>query len=144
MVQTEKFLFVTDRDLDKAATENAKSALQRGEIPPSFAKDSDETRRQVQSGEQALFTLRIIDIFEEDGDAVSIFLDGVPYGEIQLSHSGATLTLALKRNAEAHLRIVATHDGGGGVTFGAASSLGEVLTRVMAVGDSEEWTISCK
>lgn len=144
VVQKDKILLVSDKDLDKEATENARMALKRGEIPPSLAEAPEQTRKEVLAGESALFKLHIIDSVAEDGDAVTVYMNGAPYGEIILSHAGADLTVALKRDSTAQLRIVATHDGGGGVTFGASSSLGEVRTRVMKIGDSEDWLISYK
>jgi hypothetical protein len=36
---------------------------------------------------------------------------------------------------------VATGDGGGGVTVGFQSSLGEARTRIMQVGDFEQWQV---
>ena len=40
------------------------------------------------------------------------------------------------------MKVSATADGGGGVTVGFVSSLGEARTRVMQVGESEEWQVT--
>ncbi len=143
--RAEKVLLVSRNDLDTEATAKARSALQRNEVPPVLANAAPEIRQQVLSGERSLFTMRIVDSAIEDGDAVSLSLEGVPYGEVVLSHAGAQVTVALKVGSTVRLRITAVRDGGGGgVTFGATSSLGEVRTRVMSVGEYEEWTIAFK
>jgi hypothetical protein len=136
---------LSDRDLDKQKTAEARAAMKRGEIPPVLAKAPPELRNQVASEQRSLFTLNIIDTQDEDGDTVEILLDGISYGDVVLSHTGAALTIPLKPHSSARLGIVATRDGGGGgITFGAISSLGEVRTRVMSVGEKEEWVISWK
>jgi hypothetical protein len=50
----------------------------------------------------------------------------------------------LKKGATTKITCLASQDGGGGVTFRAISSVGEMRTRVMAVGESETWTVAFK
>ena len=98
-------------------------------------------RKALLNGRQGLFRLRVLDNMAEDGDVVWLGLDGVPFGDLVLRNAGTEITVALPVGTPAHLLIVATRDGGGGVTFGAASSQGELRSRVMNVGDREEWTV---
>jgi hypothetical protein len=39
------------------------------------------------------------------------------------------------------MKLVATADGGGGVTVGFVSSMGEARTRILQVGDFEQWQV---
>jgi hypothetical protein len=143
-VESQNIVFVSDRDLDVDATAKAKAALSRGEILPVLATTSEQVRREIASGEQSLYTVRILDFLDEDGDAVKIFVNDIPFGEVILSNSGAKLTIPLKKGATTKITCLASQDGGGGVTFRAISSVGEMRTRVMAVGESETWTVAFK
>lgn len=86
-------LFLSSQDLDLEATEQAKSALARGEVPPVLRNAPLETRRQIASGEQQLYSVRLMDFADEDGDAVSIAVNGLPFGELALANAGARLTI---------------------------------------------------
>jgi hypothetical protein len=54
-------LVLTAADIDQNATEDARTALNRGEIPASLTNSSPEIRKQVQEGELALSTKRLLD-----------------------------------------------------------------------------------
>ncbi len=136
-----RVLILSSSDLDHDATEQAKSALARGEVPAVLRNAPLETRQQIASGEQQLYSVRLLDFADEDGDAVSIAINGVSLGELTLANAGARLTIPLKPGAPASISITAVRDGGGGVTFRAISSRGELRTRVMAVGESETWAV---
>jgi hypothetical protein len=142
VLQQGRVLLVSDRDMDREGTARAREQLRRGEIPSALTQATEEVRRNVLSGEAALFRLRVLDSCVEDGDAVRILVNGMLQGEIPLSKAGSELSLALRPGSAARLELVASRDGGGGVTFGAASSLGETRTRVLRLGESERWDIS--
>lgn len=116
----------------QSAAERARHTLER--LPPA-------ARTALATGDTALFTIRIIDSVAEDGDRVSLALNGVRYGVLELNHPGWTLTVAAPVNAEALLEITAVDDGGGGVTFGATGADGVLRSRVMSVGESETWRL---
>lgn len=110
----------------------------RGELAalPAPVKDA------IKDGRMGLFTLHILDWCMEDGDVVALSVDGMPIGQVMITHAGADITIPLKQGQSQTLTVTAVHDGGGGVTFGASSSLGDMRTRSMAVGESETWIIS--
>lgn len=54
-------LVLTAADIDQKATDDARAALNRGEIPPSLATASPEIRKEVQEGQLALSTKRLLD-----------------------------------------------------------------------------------
>jgi hypothetical protein len=91
-----------------------------------------------------LFSIRLVDTVAEDGDVVVVSVDGQALGRINLSNAGTVLTLPLKPGASTSLKVLAEKDGGGGVTFGAVTSQGQVMSRVMAVGESQDWTVEAR
>jgi hypothetical protein len=102
----------------------------------------EATRQDIVSGRQVIYTLHVLDDLAEDADQVEVLVDGVSYGTITLINAGQDLLIPLKPGAQAQVRAVARFDGGGGVTFGSRSSLGEVRSRIMAVGESDDWTVT--
>lgn len=138
----EKILLVSTGDLDRKATERARAMLSAGEIPPELASAGPEVRAAVGSGQMGLLTLRMLDFAAVDGDVIDVSVEGKVLGRIALDHTEASLTIPLKVGRDQSLKISAVHDGGGGVTFAARSSVGEIRTRVMGVGESDVWTVS--
>lgn len=129
----------SDPGASQASTTASERKRRRVRVILQTAPES--TRRDLQEGRQALYVLHVIDNVEEDGDAVIIQVNGVPYGEVLLSHAGQSLMIPLPAGALSQLRVLAIRDGGGGVTFGARSSVGDVRSKVMQVGDSDNWTV---
>ena len=98
-------------------------------------------RKEIADGRQAIYALHLLDNMVEDGDAVILYVNGNSQGRILLTNRGQTVLVALPTGALSQIRVLAVEDGGGGVTFGASSSLGEIRSKVMAVGDSDNWTV---
>ena len=119
-----------------AAGQAAQAAGKVSDSLPAPVKDA------LKEGRMGLFTLHILDWCMEDGDVVALSVDGMPIGQVMITHAGADITIPLKQGQSQTLTVTAVHDGGGGVTFGASSSLGDMRTRSMAVGESETWIIS--
>jgi hypothetical protein len=95
----------------------------------------------VAEGRRDLYSIRLVDAVAQDGDAVGIHIDGRAFGMVTLSHAGAVLTVPLKADAPTLLKVVAEKDGGGGVTFGAQTSRGEVVEKNMDLGESLSWSV---
>ncbi len=70
--QQQQILTLTDADVDYATTENARAALSRGEIPPILAWANPETRRKILSGEEKLYTKRLLDESQQRGAIVHV------------------------------------------------------------------------
>src|ERR1700737_4443116 len=58
--QLQQSLILTAADIDYAATAPARASLARGEIPPVLAQADAETRRKILSGEENLYTKRLL------------------------------------------------------------------------------------
>ncbi|MDD5301670.1 MAG: hypothetical protein PHS14_01065 [Elusimicrobia bacterium] len=101
-------------------------------------------RTAVRSDGWSIFSMRLIDDCAEDGDVVQISVDGVPMSYLSLSHAGATLEIPLKKGESHRITVTAVRDGDGGVTLGLQTSAGTILSRNMAVGESDTWTVDYK
>jgi hypothetical protein len=133
-------LIFTSQDMDREATEKARAALLRGETPPGLANLPESARKEIISGERALFTLRLVDEFNS---LVYFHLDGALM-DWHVTDGRKLLTVALKKGEPALLKLTAARDDGHGVHLVAATSSGELRTRTMAVGESEDWTLLVK
>jgi hypothetical protein len=101
-------------------------------------------QKAVQSDGFSIFSMRLLDNMDQDGDVVLISIDGVPMSYLALTNAGATLEIPLKKGESHRITVTATHDGVGGVTLGLQTSAGTILSRNMAVGESETWTVDYK
>lgn len=98
----------------------------------------------VRNDGYSIFSMRLIDDVAQDGDVVQISIDGVPMSYLSLSHAGATLEIPLKKGESHRITVTAVRDGNGGITLGLQTSAGTILSRNMAVGESDSWTIDYK
>lgn len=115
--------------------------------PPKAAPQSGitpEAAKAVTGDGFTMFQMQLIDDCAEDGDVVQVFVDGVPMGFLSLSHSGASLNIPLKKGETHKITITAVRDGGGGVTLGLRTSIGDVVSRNLMVGQSDTWDIGFK
>lgn len=101
-------------------------------------------QQAVRSDGFSIFSMKLLDNMDQDGDVVMISIDGVPMSYLSLTNAGATLEIPLKKGESHQITVTATHDGVGGVTLGLETSAGTILSRNMAVGESETWTIDYK
>lgn len=163
----EKVLTVTDADISVEATRRVREApapaapaapetrassplpVAPPELvsPAATAPQSALTARgqeAVRSDGYSIFSMRLIDDVAQDGDVVQISIDGVPMSYLSLTHAGATLEIPLKKGQSHRITVTAVRDGTGGVTLGLQTSAGMILSRNMAVGESDSWTIDYK
>lgn len=115
--------------------------------PAATAPQSALTARgqeAVRSDGYSIFSMRLIDDVAQDGDVVQISVDGVPMSYLSLTHAGATLEIPLKKGESHRITVTAVRDGNGGVTLGLQTSAGMIVSRNMAVGESDSWTIDYK
>jgi len=104
-----------------------------------LAKTSPKMAADIQSGRRVLYRIYLLDFLVEDGDHVELSVDGVSFGDTTLKGAGTSFLIPLAPGTPARLKLLATADGGGGVTVGFVSSLGEARTQIMQVGDFDQW-----
>jgi hypothetical protein len=150
-----KTIFVAAIDADVKATEKLKAILSGsaggGEAAAkdldainaaglgSLAKTSPKIAADIQSGRRVLYRLYLLDFLVEDGDQVELSVDGVSFGDTVLKGAGTSFLIPLAPGTPAQMKILATADGGGGVTVGFVSSQGEARTEIMQVGQFDQW-----
>jgi hypothetical protein len=154
--QTKSFA-VSAKDVDSAATDELKSLLSSGSAASAsaagalkasnaaalgnVAKTAPQIADDIKSGRRELYRVNLLDFLAEDGDHVEFFADGLSYGDIDLKNAGKSLLIPLLPGKITQIKVVATADGGGGVTVGFVSSLNEARTDILQVGESEEWQV---
>jgi hypothetical protein len=107
-----------------------------------LAQAPAEVRQEIAEGRTVIYSLHVLDDVVEDGDVVEVFVNGASQGRVLLSSAGQDLLVPLPAGSTAQVHVVATDDGGGGVTFGVTTSMGEIRSTVMAVGQSDDWSVS--
>jgi hypothetical protein len=142
--ESQNIVFVSDRDLDVEATDAARAALKRGELPNSVANFSKQTRQELLSGERSLYrTPPAIEQESNDAAAVRIFVDDVQFQDVILSKIPTYFAIPLKRGVPTRVTYLVTADRGGkGVAFRVTSTTGELSTRKMAVGERITQTVA--
>ncbi|MBI5246724.1 MAG: hypothetical protein HY923_06050 [Elusimicrobia bacterium] len=171
-VQEKKVLFVSDADVNVAATKRLRESgapavantmgaggpvkqaapplpVAPPELvnPPASAPQSALTpqgQAAVRADGYSIFSMQLIDDVAQDGDVVQISVDGVPVSFLSLTHAGATLDIPLKKGESHVITVTGVRDGTGGITLGLRTSVGDVTSRNLAVGESESWTIGFK
>jgi len=143
-VESRNIVFVSDRELDVEATEAARAALKRGELPNSVANFSEHTRQELLSGERSLYrSPPAVEQESNDAAAVRIFVDDVQFQDVILSKIPAYFAIPLKQGVPTRVTYLVTADRGGkGVAFRVTSTTGELTTRKMAVGEKITQTVA--
>lgn len=141
VAQKERVLTISKVDVNEKLTTEVRQKLDQGIIPEELKESSPEVIEKIKNKEMSMYTLRVIDTAVNDGDVVGVSVNNLAIGQIALTNEGAEIQVPLVNNQEQVLKINAVRDGGGGVTFGAQSSTGKAMTRVMNVGDVDTWRI---
>ena len=109
-----------------------------------LAQSSPQLTDDIKSGRRVLYRVHLLDFLAEDGDHAELFVDGVGLGDVYLKNAGTEILIPLAPDVPTQMKLLATADGGGGVTVGFVSSLGEARTRILQVGEFEEWQITVR
>ena len=97
-------------------------------------------QNQNSQGDQKLYALYFWDNCQEDGDVISLNVNGENYGSIPLFHKQTPVFLKLKPG-ENLIIITGMKDGGGGITVGVSSQNSTGYGKVLAPGESESFSI---
>lgn len=142
-VQQEQVLTLTEADVDHAATDAARAALARGEIPPILANADVATRNKVLSGEEELYTKNLLPEKKEHGIVVHVHVSqgGVTLGEDVLTpeHPHGT-TFPAQHGVAQHFHFTAVEAGPSGTVACNIDSVGgrTLTTTPMATGQSAD------
>ena len=141
-VQQEQILTLTPADIDYAATDAARAALARGEIPPVLANADAATRQNILSGKENLYTKRLLQQ-NQSGILVHarVSTGGVFLGEDLLTAERPQgTTFPAGPGAPTHFHFTVEQAGSNGVVSCWVKSVNGrvVTTRPMATGDSAD------
>lgn len=141
-VQQEQILTLTPADIDYAATDAARAALARGEIPPILANADAATRQNILSGKENLYTKRLLQQ-SQSGILVHarVSTGGIFLGEDLLTAERPQgTTFPAGPGAPTHFHFTVEQAGPNGVVSCWVKSVngGVVTTRPMAAGDSAD------
>jgi hypothetical protein len=141
-VQQEQILTLTPADIDYAATDAARAALARGEIPPVLANADAATRQNILSGKENLYTKRLLQQ-NQSGILVHarVSTGGVFVGEDLLTAERPQgTTFPAGPGAPTHFHFTVEQAGPNGVVSCWVKSVngGVVTTRPMAAGDNAD------
>ena len=141
-VQQQQMLTLTPADIDYAATDAARAALARGEIPPVLANADAATRQNILSGKENLYTKRLLQQ-NQSGILVHarVSTGGVFLGEDLLTAERPQgTTFPAGPGAPTHFHFTAEQAGPNGVVSCWVKSVngGVVATRPMAAGDTAD------
>ena len=141
-IETSKELKIDSKlALDTYKTQEYRELLNRNIIPAEL-KNADLTIiENIKNGKMKMYSIQIIDTIHEDGDIVGVSINNLYFGKFRLTNIGQNFSMPLYPGQLHHLTVKALVDGGGGVTFGAISTQGEQFSKVMRVGDQEDWLI---
>ncbi|MDQ2869065.1 MAG: hypothetical protein M3R59_11765 [Verrucomicrobiota bacterium] len=140
--QQEQVLTLTPADIDYAATDAARAALARGEIPAVLANADAATRQNILSGKENLYTKRLLQQ-NQRGILVHarVSTGGVFLGEDLLTAERPQgTTFPAGPRAPTHFHFTTEQAGPNGVVSCWVQSVngGVVTTRPMAAGDSAD------
>jgi hypothetical protein len=136
-------LILTAADIDYAATAAARASLARGEIPPVLAQADAETRRKILSGEENLYTKRLLNENQQRGILVHarVSAGGTFLGEdILTAERPQGTTFPAGPGAPTHFHSTVEQAGPNGAVSCYVNSVNghAVSTRPLAAGESAD------
>jgi hypothetical protein len=105
--------------------------------PPNVQISPDigpQISAKVNSGQTKFYDVQVWDTCAEDEDIVDVMVDGSVYATVTLMHARTTVTIPCGPGTT--VSIGARIDGGGGVTLGAKTSVGQYFTPILNPGDT--------
>lgn len=157
--KTLRSLAVSAADRNLEATRKLRSALWRNDLVTATATlrgaqglksvaDTDDLRLPIllpnlaltaalRDGREELFQIELFDCCDEDGDVVEILVNGTSFATVPITNGGTVLAIPLSRGQNS-VTLLATRDGGGGVTVSLRTSRGDYFARYMDEGESHQ------
>ena len=129
---------VSDEDVDQATTDAVREALAENAPVPVTAELSPGLKRDIAAGDARFYLIHLFDNCDEDGDVVRVLVNGLPVGEVPITHAGTTLSVPFTAGQTNTVSIMGVHDGGGGITLGLRTSEGRYYTRILQEGEFQE------
>ena len=132
---------VREEKVSQAALAQLAPMLAQGKVPPVLLPAAEGLRNAILKGEADVYT-----IWVEPGEAdipgwVTLTLDGYPWGRFPVDVGRYALSVLLRRNSSARLRIQAGDGDQRPFTFRAGTTVSEGCTRRLRPGRADEWSL---
>jgi hypothetical protein len=116
-------------------------ALAQGEVPPAFLPAAERLRNALGNNEAGVYTIWVEPGETDVRGSVTLTLDGYPWGRFPVDSARYALSLLLRRNSSARLRIQAEGGDQPSFTFRAETAGSEGCTRRLRPGRADEWIL---
>ncbi len=135
----------------KAATEfsgdalnQVKSGLTHGQITPPLLALAKSLADDLDQQKVAAFTLWLVPDEGAASGRVRLQLDGVDLGEFPVGSERYAITLLARTGSIEHLQITADQTQTGPIVYRAETATTEAVTRRLALGKSDTWSIAVR
>ena len=119
-----------------------KSGLAHGQIAPSLSLLAKSLADDLDQQKVAAFTLWFVPDDGAASGAVRLQLDGVELGEFPVGSERYAITLLAKTGSLERLQITASHTQTGPIVYRAETATTAAVTRRLALGKSDSWSIT--
>ena len=126
------------------ALNQVKSGLTHGQIAPPLLALAKSLADDLDQQKVAAFTVWFV---PEEGAAsgtVRLQLDGVDLGEFPVGNERYAITLLARTGSIEHLQITADQTQAGPIVYRAETATAEAVTRRLALGKSDTWSIAIR
>jgi hypothetical protein len=129
-------------ELSGEALNQAKSGLGHGQIAQPLSPLAKSLADDLDQQKVAAFTLWFVPDDRAASGAVRLQLDGVDLGEFPVGSERYAITLLAKTGSIEHLQITASQTQTGPIVYRAETATTEAVTRRLALGKSDSWSIA--
>jgi hypothetical protein len=129
-------------ELSGDALSQVKSGLARGQIAQPLSSLAKSLADDLDQQRAAAFTLWFLPDDGSRAGTVRLQLDGVDLGEFPVGKERYAITLLAKTGSIEHLQITALQTPIGPIVYRAETATTEAVTRRLALGKSDSWSIT--
>ncbi len=126
------------------ALNQVKSGLTHGQIAPPLLALAKSLADDLDQQKVAAFTLWFVPEEGAPSGTVRLQLDGVDLGEFPVGNQRYAITLLARTGSIEHLQITADQTQTGPIVYRAETATTEAVTRRLALGKSDTWSIAVR
>ena len=129
---------VSSGDIDRDLTRLAIGAARKGDRIPGQPDLPKPVIDRLKDGEVTFYKLHFFDTCAEDGDFISVTVNGtITYPAFMITHAGTTVSIPVINGTKPQAVLNAVRDGQGGVTVGCRTQDGTWYSGVLPPGASQ-------
>jgi hypothetical protein len=131
-------------ELSADALSQVKSGLAHGQIAQPLSSLAKSLADDLDQQKVAAFTLWFVPHDESASGAVRLQLNGVDLGEFPVGSERYSITLLAKTGSMERLQITASQTQSGPIVYRAETATTAAVTRRLALGKSDSWSITVR